>query len=74
MAIARTNASPDEVKVWPVQVIGGKYVRLLEKFLQQLRCEDEHGNRQLYLDDVFVAYLLAFFNPSIRSLRTIEDL
>ena len=51
-----------------------KYVRLLEKFLQQLRCEDEHGNRQLYLDDVFVAYLLAFFNPSIRSLRTIEDL
>jgi hypothetical protein len=27
----------------------------------------------LFLDDVFVAYLLAFFNPSIRSLRVIED-
>ncbi len=73
MASVRTNDSPDEVKVWPVQVIGGKYVRLLEKYMQQLRCEDGHGNRQLYLDDVFVAYLLAFFNPSIRSLRTIED-
>lgn len=60
-------------RVWPVQVLGGKYVRLLEKQLQQLRSEDEHGNRRLFLDDVFVAYLLAFFNPTVRSLRTIED-
>jgi hypothetical protein len=60
-------------KVWPQQVMGGKYVRLLEKSMQGLRAEDEHGNRQLHLDDVFVAYLLAFFNPSVRSLRTMED-
>lgn len=59
--------------MWPEQVIGGKYVRLLEKFLKQLREEGSHGNRKLFLDDVFVAYLLAFFNPTIRSLRTIED-
>ena len=72
MASARSN-SQEESKSWPEQVIGGKYVRLLEKYMQQLRSENEHGNRQLYLDDVFVAYLLAFFNPSIRSLRTIED-
>ena len=32
-----------------------------------------HGNRELFLDDVFLAYLLAFFNPTLRSLRTIED-
>jgi hypothetical protein len=60
-------------KEWPEQVLGGKYVRLLEKHLRQLRGEGEHGNRRLYLDDVFVTYLLAFFNPSVRSLRTIED-
>lgn len=59
--------------VWPESVVGGKYVRLLETFLGQLRTEDAHGNRQLFLDDVFVTYLLAFFNPTIRSLRTIED-
>jgi hypothetical protein len=59
--------------VWPEQVIGGKYVRILEKYLRQLRAEGEHGNRQLYLDDVFVVYLLAFFNPTVRSLRTMED-
>lgn len=53
--------------------MGGKYVRLLEKELRQLRGEARHGNQRLFLDDVFVAYLLAFFNASIRSLRTIED-
>ncbi len=31
--------------VWPQQVAGGKYVRLLEKFLRDLRREDSHGNR-----------------------------
>lgn len=62
-----------EPRVWPEQVIGGKYVRLLAKHLDQLRKQTEHGNRQLFLDDVFVVYLLAYFNPTVRSLRTIED-
>lgn len=53
--------------------MGGKLVGLLGKQLDQLRAEDAHGNRELFLDDVFVAYLLAFFNPTIRSLRTLED-
>jgi hypothetical protein len=36
---------------WPEQVIGGKYVRLLERQLHQLRREPAHGNRTLRLDD-----------------------
>lgn len=65
----------ESLPVWPKSVVGGKYIRLLEKQIQDLRNEqDSHGNRQLFLDDVFIVYLLAFFNPSIRSLRTIEDL
>lgn len=71
-AAAHEPAEP--LKVWPEQLIGAKFVRLLEKQLRQLQQEPAHGNRALFLDDVFVAYLLAFFNPSIRSLRTIEDL
>ena len=59
--------------IWPEAVIGGKYVRSLETLLRALRPEDAHGNRILHLDDVLVCYLLAFFNPSIRSLRTVED-
>ena len=67
------NGKERELAVWPETVVGGKYVRLLERQLRQLRSDDAHGNRRLFLDDVFVAYLLAFFNPTIRSLRTIED-
>jgi len=73
MPSKRTTEKSEELPDWPEQVIGGKYIRLLEKYLQQLRGENEHGNRRLYLDDVFVTYLLAFFTPSIRSLRTLED-
>jgi hypothetical protein len=62
-----------EAAVWPETVVGGKYVRLLNRYVSQLRDEAAHGNRRLFLDDVFVTYLLAFFNPTIRSLRTIED-
>ena len=57
---------------WPATVMGGKYVRMLEQYVRRLRAE-EHGNRELFLDDVFIALLLAFFNPTLRSLRTVED-
>jgi len=59
--------------LWPETVVGGKYVSSLETLLQALRPPDAHGNRILHADDVLVCYLLAFFNPSIRSLRTVED-
>ena len=70
----RPSATKEPVKVWPDKLVGAKYVRLLEKQLRGLQNEETHGNRKLFLDDVFVVYLLAFFNPTIRSLRTIEDL
>lgn len=73
MPSKRTKEVRDAPKNWPEPVIGGKLVRSLEKHMRDLRSEDGHGNRRLYLDDVFVAYLLAFFNPAVRSLRTMED-
>lgn len=66
-------AESEELPNWPETVAGGKLLRFLQKFLSQLREERPHGNQELFLDDVFVAQLLAFFNPSIRSLRTLED-
>src|SRR5262245_14408748 len=69
-----TTDPPEQPRVWPEKIVGAKYIRLLEKQLHQMRGETDHGNRRLFLDDVFVVYLLAFFNPTIRSLRTIEDL
>lgn len=67
------NIRVESLPNWPEQITGGKYVRMLEKYVQSLRDADAHGNRRLFLDDVVVAHLLAFFNPTLRSLRTIED-
>jgi hypothetical protein len=46
---------------------------MLERHLHALRVVAPHGNRQLFYDDVLIAHLLAFFNPTLRSLRTLED-
>lgn len=68
-----TGAGAGPLEDWPETVVGGKYVRLLERHVQALRDETPHGNRQLFLDDVFILSLLAFHNPTLRSLRTRED-
>ena len=58
---------------WHETVQGGKYVRILQQHVQRLREEHPHGNQELFCDDVVLAHLLAFFNPTLRSLRTMED-
>lgn len=63
----------DERPKWPHVLHGGAYVARLDELLRSLRSEEAHGNRTLHFDDVLVCYLLAFFNPAIRSLRTVED-
>ena len=69
----KSQAIDRERAHWPEQVIGGKYVKQLQGYVDELRESAPHGNRTLFLDDVFVTYLLAFFNPTLRSLRTIDD-
>jgi hypothetical protein len=69
----REAASVVEVPIWPEKVQGGRLVRMLQHYVESLREESPHGNRELFLDDVFVVYLLAFFNPTLRTLRTLED-
>ena len=62
-----------ELPEWPEPLPDGKYVRLRQRQLNGLR-----GVRarkpEVFLDDDFVVYLLAYCNPAVRSLRTIEDL
>lgn len=60
-----------------VGLYGQRQVRQLERFVRQLRDrerEDAHGNRRLFLSDLFVAQLLAFHHPTVRSLRTLDAL
>jgi Transposase DDE domain len=69
----RAQTAAQQLPIWPKPVVGGKHVATLERLIHNLRDSDLHGNRALFLDDVFIASLLAFYNPSLRSLRTIED-
>lgn len=70
---AATAQAVADLPVWPETVQRGGLVKRLARHVAALREVEPHGNRRLFLDDVFIAYLLAFFNPSIRTLRTLED-
>jgi hypothetical protein len=54
-------------------VFGSKSVRGLLPLLERLPPISGHPNRELQTRDAFVAHLLAFFNPTLRSLRALED-
>lgn len=64
---------PEQRPEWPEMVFGSKSVRGLLPLLEQLPPLSDHPNRALQTRDVFVAHLLAFFNPTLRSLRTLDD-
>jgi hypothetical protein len=69
MGAERPGSRPE----WPEMVFGSESVRGLLPLLEQLPPISGHPNRGLQTRDVFVAHLLAFFNPILRSLRTLED-
>lgn len=69
----RAQLASSQLPIWPEQVVGGKHIHTLERLLESLPDPNAHGNRTVFLDNVFVASLLAFYNPTLRSLRTIED-
>lgn len=54
-------------------IVGRRLIRMLEDQLQALHARPVHGNRKLHADHILVAHLIAFFNPTVASLRTIED-
>jgi hypothetical protein len=55
------------------QLVGRKYLKVLRKHLGRLRRAADHPNRVLRYDDLLTLLLLGFFNPTLRSLRTLED-
>jgi hypothetical protein len=55
-------------------IVGRRFIRLIEDQLHRLHELPAHANRNVFLDHVVIAHLLAFFNPGVRGLRTIEDI
>lgn len=54
-------------------VMGLPQLRFIEDMRGYLRAAYDHPNRRLYFDDLFIALLIAFYNPVARSLRGVED-
>lgn len=55
------------------QLVGRRFIRLIEEQLRHLHRQPAHANRQVFYDQVVIAHLLAFFNPNLRGLRGLED-
>jgi hypothetical protein len=73
----RELASPPSAATTPA-VQGFKYARLLGTLLQQLHWagteRDRAGNRQLFYDQYATLLLLYFFNPTVTSLRGLQQM
>jgi hypothetical protein len=55
-------------------ILGRRLLAPLEALLRRLHQHAAHGNRVVYFDHVLVAHLVAFFNPTIVTLRNLEDI
>lgn len=55
------------------ELIGVKYLDVLVKHQKRLAKASAHPNRVLHHHDLFTLLLLGFFNPTLRSLRSLED-
>jgi hypothetical protein len=64
---------PAPIPIPEDQVMGRRFIRLLDGQLRHLRDHGSHGNRSFHYDQLVVAHLLAFFNPILAGLRKIED-
>jgi hypothetical protein len=71
--VSDDDAANDRMPPAVAALGGAKHVATLQRHLQRLRGAYDHGNRRLFYDELVTAYLLAFFNPTLRSLRAIED-
>jgi len=69
----RKNARPPAPKS-EEEVLGRRYLRLIEDQLARLRAHPVHGNRAVFLDHLVIAHLLCFFNPQVKGLRSVEDI
>lgn len=70
----RKRGRPKRPKAPALEALAGrKHLRILLRHRRRLRKAADHPNRTLFYDTVLTAHLLAFYNPILRSLRTIED-
>jgi hypothetical protein len=71
--VAKGKAGKTPLGLADEQLLGKKYLPALQKHLRRLDKASSHPNRVLHYSDLLTLQLLGFFNPTLRSLRTLED-
>ena len=71
---APTTNSPPRADSKINRLVGRKFLGVLDGMLDSLRDHHAHPNRTLLYDHIVVAHLIAFFNPALRGLRSIQEL
>ena len=66
-------ARKPKAPVQAAQIRGLKYLRAFWEVLEPLRQIPSHGNRQFFMDQYVSLLLLHFFNPTLDSLRALQQ-
>ncbi len=69
----KTERLAEPIPRRPDQLDGRRLILRIEDHLRHLHAQPAHGNRSFFYDQLVIAHLLAFFNPLLHSLRSIED-
>jgi hypothetical protein len=71
---SRRRGRPKRPAIVSERIVGRRAVKTLQRHLERLRETYPHPNRTLHYDQLVVALLLGFYNPTCRSLRTLDGL
>lgn len=68
------SSGPESVSGPNKKVVGARFIRILDDLLDKLHPHRADPNRSLFYDHVVTAHLIAFFNPALGGLRSIQEL
>jgi hypothetical protein len=70
----RRRGRPRRAAIVKENLVGARNIALISRHLERLRTANSHPNRLVHMDNLLVSLLYAFYNPTCRSLRTLEGL
>jgi hypothetical protein len=73
-AVPRQRGRKKRPAIVKENIAGPANIVVIQRHLERLRAASDHPNRLLHMDNLVVALLYAFYNPTCRSLRTLEGL
>ena len=67
-ATSTRRGHPRRAAIAKENLIGARNIALISRHLERLRAANSYPNRLVHMDNLLVALLYAFYNPTCRSL------